>query len=740
MSSRGKEPKNNRRAAPGGKNHAAEARQPAKDLPLLKKVLFSLIAFVLFPLLLLVLVEAGLRLSGYGYSTRFLVPREIGGELYLVDNDKFGLRFFPPELARSPPPLVVPAVKGPGVTRVFVVGESAALGDPRPAFGPGRFLQALLEQKYPERRFEIVAAAMTAINSHALLPIVRECAGYDPDGWIIYMGNNEMVGPFGAASVFGARAPSAPYVRFSLALQQFRLGQWIVSTGRKWGGTGSKRTAWGGMKMFQENQVAPGDPRKETVYRNFRKNLGAILDATSGSAAPTILNTVAVNLKDCAPFASVPAGIPPVNPESDFLTARALLNSDSSDAARLRSLFENARDGDALPFRADSRINDLIRTAAGNQSVVLVDAAAAFASNSPAGLPGDELFLEHVHFNAAGAYLLARLWAEALEKTLPCLSSNTPPSPDWATQEACEEWLAMSDWNRVTIWEDMIRRLSQAPFTNQAGHAERMEKFRNELRRLRTRLTPEAADDARELYLKALARAPNDHRFREIYAEFLEGIGELPQAVAEWLRVGDLAPHHHVAWFHAGRLFLRQGKITEAEPLLKKAVALRPDLAEGWLELGQLRAAQGKHEEALQDFAREIKLVPDDHRAYYHMGKAHSKLQRPEAAIEHFRRALQLKPSFWEARYALGEELAFAGRTAEAIEQLQQVVRLRPEYPMGHLNLGVALFKSGKPDEALRHFEEALRLDPGNALASEYARRLRQGRSAGSPGAAGPPQ
>ena len=46
---------------------------------------------------------------------------------------------------------------------------------------------------------------MTAINSHAILPIARECARRDGDLWIIYMGNNEMVGPFGAGTVFGSR-------------------------------------------------------------------------------------------------------------------------------------------------------------------------------------------------------------------------------------------------------------------------------------------------------------------------------------------------------------------------------------------------------------------------------------------------------------------------------------------------------------------------------------------------------
>ena len=61
---------------------------------------------------------------------------------------------------------------------------------------------------------------MTAINSHVILPIARECARRDGDLWIIYMGNNEMVGPFGAGTVFGfARTGSMALVRAELALK-----------------------------------------------------------------------------------------------------------------------------------------------------------------------------------------------------------------------------------------------------------------------------------------------------------------------------------------------------------------------------------------------------------------------------------------------------------------------------------------------------------------------------------------
>ena len=86
--------------------------------------------------------------------------------------------------------------------------------------------------------------------------------------------------------------------------------------------------------------------------------------------------------------------------------------------------FELARDYDALDFRSDTRINSAIQDAAARhagQNVHLLDAARIFAQNSPAGIPGLELFYEHVHMNFAGNYLLALNFAEQAKKILPAV-------------------------------------------------------------------------------------------------------------------------------------------------------------------------------------------------------------------------------------------------------------------------------------------------------------------------------
>ena len=93
----------------------------------------------------------------------------------------------------------------------------------------GRFLEAILETRYPEQDFEVINLAITAINSNVILPISKELAQYNADAWMIYMGNNEMVGPYGAGTIFG-KAPSTAYIKTILTLKKLRTVQWLENT------------------------------------------------------------------------------------------------------------------------------------------------------------------------------------------------------------------------------------------------------------------------------------------------------------------------------------------------------------------------------------------------------------------------------------------------------------------------------------------------------------------------------
>ncbi len=512
------------------------------------------------------------RLGGYGFDAGFFEPMLIGGKKYMVQNDSFGFRFFPPDIARTPSSLRMPAKKDPGIYRIFILGESAALGDPEPAFGAGRYLEVLLRERFPNAKFEVVNVAMTAINSHAILPIAHDCARQDGDLWIIYMGNNEMVGPFGAATVFGSQAPPWQMVRLNLAIQESRSGQLLMAAGRKLMGKNSDRGAWGGMNMFVGNQVPPGDPRKATVYRNFDKNLRDILRAGLASGAHILLSTVAVNLKDCPPFGSEIGGklsngerdqVEQIIAQGNILTKKsewadaaecykhaARFNPQSAElefrlgecfweftnGPAARPYFEQALDWDCLPFRADTHINTLITNAArdmASSQLILFDAVKALEANSTNVIPGREYFYEHVHLNFDGNYRLARDWAGQTAQFLPQQFTNGAAAA-WASQETCEKRLGLTDWDRCNVLAEACRRMQQPPLNSQFNNAQRLGDLSNQEAEIRKRLNAQTAQNAREVYLGALRHAPDDYYLLENFAYFLTDRGDIAGATDQW--------------------------------------------------------------------------------------------------------------------------------------------------------------------------------------------------------------
>ena len=123
--------------------------QPVPVLTSQRKWLFRLIALVLLPVLTLAGLELVLRLSGYGHATSLFKNIQIGGKEFMAINESFSLRFFPPELARWPYPIMMEAKKPADTYRIFIFGESAAQGEPLPAYSAARYMEILLRERFP---------------------------------------------------------------------------------------------------------------------------------------------------------------------------------------------------------------------------------------------------------------------------------------------------------------------------------------------------------------------------------------------------------------------------------------------------------------------------------------------------------------------------------------------------------------------------------------------------------------
>ena len=512
--------------AAGGPVEGADRPRPSR----VRLWVFRLIAMIVIPLVVLGLTEAGLRIAGYGYDTRFWVADEAAGR-YVVNQD-FGRRFFPPSLMRVPWALSLSSEKLDGSFRIFVMGGSAALGMPDPSFSAGAILETMLAETYPDAEFEIVTAAMTAINSHVVLPIARACAQREPDLFVIYLGNNEVVGPFGAGTIFAGYSPSLPMIRASLAARTTKLGQLFEDLLRRAPGKEDPKE-WAGMEMFTSNLVSADDSRLDGVYGHFRQNLRDICEAGRQAGAETILCTVAVNLRDCSPFASThkvglteaqlsaweqafqagieradagdgqqaighflsAAAIDEAYAELQFRLGQCYLTEGQTEPAR--QAFVAARELDALRFRADTRINRIIREVSDEQGadVHLVDTELAVGESdtSVAGLPGDELFYEHVHLTFDGNYHVARALFPVVVGLLPkAIRADGPASPAPPTRERTAEAMGLTAWHQAQMFAYMLQLIEHPPFTGQFDYSRRHAALQEMVRRF------ESQDDARD--------------------------------------------------------------------------------------------------------------------------------------------------------------------------------------------------------------------------------------------------
>lgn len=522
-------------------NAGTNADNDAVATPERRRWILAAAAAILVPVIVLVLVEVSLRLAGVGFTTNLLVPCTVKGNPASCYNLFFATPYFPAGMVQTPRLYSIPATKAPGTYRIFVLGESAAMGDPDSAYGFSRYLEVMLRERYPAMKFEVVNTGSVAINSHVVLRIAEGLADQKPDLFIIYSGNNEVVGPYGPGTMLTSASMSLPIVRGSIFFRSTRIGQLVTKLG-------TKKREWRGMEMFLDQQVPASSPLMPQAHANYDRNLRDTIAVAQAAGAKVIVSTVATNVKDCAPFASLhrnnlsqddlkrwsalvqqgsdlDAANNPVEALKSYEAAAAIdgeyaelefriaRNSWSvRDYKAAKEHFLRARDLDTLRFRADSRINQINRSVSASVGVTLVDAEEILAEAASDGIIGSDQIYEHVHMTPEANYLLARAIFAQIAPNLP--QAAQPPEPP--SEADCERLLALTGFDRWRLANEMFRRLQKAPFTNQLNHSEQLFRFA-----WGSDPPSENPSDTLAQYEWAIVRHPDDPMLRLRYGGFL---------------------------------------------------------------------------------------------------------------------------------------------------------------------------------------------------------------------------
>jgi tetratricopeptide (TPR) repeat protein len=680
----------------------------------LKTWLFRLIAVTVIPLLLLAVVELSLRVIGYGYPTGVAIERDG----MALRNFKFGWRFFPKTISRVSEPFSFAVDKPEETYRIFVLGGSAAMGTPDPAYAFSRNLNVLLNERYPGVSFEVINMAITAINSHVVLEVAKDCAGYDPDLFIVYMGNNEVVGPYGAGTVFGTLSPNLTAIRASIAMKSFKLGQLVENLVGAIGKRDAAPLTWEGLRMFLDKKILPDSEALHQVYGHFEDNLADIIEVGIDSGASVVVSTVSSNLRDSPPFSSQhrpdlgqeelelwevdyragvtleeggmyedalkwygsAAATDDTFADLHFRIARCYEALGELDEAKRRYVL--ARELDTLRFRADSTINEIVKNVAdrfAGDGVHFVDSAAALESLSPEGIPGDELFYEHVHFRFKGNYLLARTVLDKVGAALPF--SATGPV---LSEEECEDRLAYTGWDRHRVAAYVLEGfVKKPPSTDQLYYEQRSGDLENEIAEFSGFNLPEGIEKSRERYLEAIGLWPADWKLRAKFGDFLRMAARDHNAAADqWYTVSEMVPHSD-AYSMLGMALGMQGRFDEALTYFDRALELNELSYDAHANLATTLGMKGDNEGAVKHFAMAVEINPQiSPKVYQDMARALAAIGRNEQAIEELRRATVFYPDSADLHFFLGVFLAEERRSEEAIEELRTALRLQPDHQM----------------------------------------------------------
>ena len=683
--------------------------------------LFRLVLLLVLPLFVCGILEFVLRIAGLGYPTSIAVPCRIDDRDCYCNNMKFGWRFFPKEISRQTDPFVFPSEKERNGYRIFILGGSAAQGTPDGAYSFGRMLEVMLRKTYPEVAADVITVAMPAINSHVVYQIAKDCLTYDPDLFVVYLGNNEVVGPYGAGTIFSPLAKHLGLIRASLFVKSTRLGQLITELAGRVRDKGETRS-WRGLEMFLDQRVCKDDEALARVYRHFETNLGDIVGQARRRQVPVVLCTVGSNLRDCPPFASQHSRTLSEDDRREFEMSFALGRQAENDsdfelalqnyreALRVdngfaevhfrmgrcywhQARYDDARDSyiramdyDVLRFRADPQINKIIREV-GRQyqgkGAHLVDAAKVFSEDSPQRVAGKELFYEHVHMTPRGNYLLARAVFSEVRKMLPeSIQGEDDSDRKWVSQAECERILGYTQWEEYRIYDKVLNGfLKKPPFANQAYQSERLAYFGARLGSLEKALTPQLKSEIAAQYRQAVAENPSDWWLYWKYAEFLSETDTDPTAAFEcYTQAERIVPHF--AQVHE-RLGVCQGK------------------------LGQL-------DQAIESCETSVALDPFHSYARFHLGFAYQLKGDMDKASEQYRIAVRLAPENGPAWNNLGSILYSQGDVAGAIETYRKALRHVHDFSDLNYNLAVSLHQQGNRPAAIKELEAGIRMDPNS--------------------------
>ncbi|MCA9432486.1 MAG: SGNH/GDSL hydrolase family protein [Candidatus Omnitrophica bacterium] len=379
--------------------------------------------------------------------------------------------------------------------RIFCLGGSTVAGRPYAiATSFTKWLEIGLGAADPSREWKVVNCGGVSYASYRLLPILEEVLQYDPDFVILYTGQNEFL----EDRTYDAIKHLPAYISKPLDIvSQFRtftlLRSFFELSDKS---KDPKNTLPTEVKAWLDYKDGLAQFKKDPVWRqgvvhHFDQNLHRMIHLSRESAVPILIVNPGCNLRDCPPFKSLPKeGLTAEeigrfqslieeareSYHSDPNRSVALLleatEIDDQNAAgfyelakgydavgRIEEAFEaydRAKELDICPLRILDSMNRSILDLASDESVPMVDAKTLLIGESEDGIPGNDVYIDHVHPTIGSHEKIANAIAD---KLIDVLGISPPDGWNEARDELFREHLASLDKVYFAKGLDRLKRL-----------------------------------------------------------------------------------------------------------------------------------------------------------------------------------------------------------------------------------------------------------------------------------------
>ncbi|MEE4273962.1 MAG: tetratricopeptide repeat protein [Thermoanaerobaculales bacterium] len=596
-----------------------------------------------------------------------------------------------------------PVDKG-DVFRIFCVGGSTTFGRPYDdATSFCGWLRELLPVADPHRRWEVINAGGVSYASYRVAVLMEELADYEPDLFVVYSGHNEFLERRTYPQII-----ATPEAVRGLGSMVSKTRVWTAVSGIVHAVSGPPPAPEDSPDLLSEevrtlldDAVGPDaftrdDELRDQVIRHFRFNLTRMVDIALSAGAETLFITPASNLKDSSPFKSEHRGdltadekarfdelmnetrlaygegrvddalarigeavaIDPRFASLAFLEGRMMAEARRWD--RARAAFERARDEDVCPLRGVAPIPSVVREVAAERGVGLVDFEALADAWAADGIPGADLFLDHVHPTIQVHRRLAVAVIDAMAKR-----GLVVPGDGWT--EAAIADVADRVESSVDTLDHALALMKLSKVLGWAGKLE--ESFR-------------LAEQAAELF-------PDDSRI-----QYNAGL------TAHLLGRKDIAVGHY-----------------------RRAVEIQPDADEPHGNLGVLLEEAGRYDEAVHHFRLAIRYARSPEtirrnranlaRALMVTGYLDYNRGRTDGALAKLEEAADLAPGNLEILGRLGVAQLATEKTADAVRTFETAADTAPDDGAVLNRLALALALDGQAGRAAQSYRRALELDAG---------------------------